>query len=49
MERGIALARVPAAAAEPGRSARVVVRNRELPAKLVRPPFVKAGRANFEL
>ncbi|MFA9461444.1 glycine cleavage system aminomethyltransferase GcvT [Thiohalorhabdus methylotrophus] len=49
LERGIALARVPAEAAGPGRSARVVVRNRELPAKLVRPPFVKAGKANFDI
>ncbi|KPV39521.1 glycine cleavage system protein T [Thiohalorhabdus denitrificans] len=49
LERGIALVRVPAAAAEPGRAAKVVVRSRELPAKLVRPPFVKAGQANFEI
>ena len=49
LQRGIALARVPAEVAEPGRSCSVTIRNRELPARLVRPPFVKNGVAAIEL
>jgi aminomethyltransferase len=49
LERGIALARVPAEAADPGLGCTVAVRSKELPARLVRPPFVKNGRAAVEL
>jgi aminomethyltransferase len=49
LERGIAMARVPAEAAGLGTACRVAVRNKELPARQVKLPFVKSGQANFEL
>jgi aminomethyltransferase len=44
LARSIALARVPAAAAAAGGIVQVEVRGRLLPARVVRPPFVRHGR-----
>ena len=44
LERGIALARL-AASVKPGDRCEVAIRNRRLPARAVRPPFVRNGRA----
>lgn len=44
LNRSIALARVPA---ETGDSVNVIIRNKPLPATIVQPPFVKAGKATF--
>jgi aminomethyltransferase len=49
LERGIAMARVPAETAQVGAQCRVAVRSKELAARQVRLPFVKNGQANFEL
>lgn len=49
LERSIAMARVPAEVAGVGTECQVVVRNKELPARQVKLPFVKNGQANFEL
>jgi aminomethyltransferase len=46
LERSIGLARVPAAAASP---VDVDIRGKRLPAKIVKPPFVRNGRALIEL
>lgn len=46
MQRSIALARIPAAAAG---DCRVEIRNAERPAKIVRPPFVRNGRILVDL
>ncbi len=45
LARSIALARVPAAGAEPGSDCSVEIRGRRLPARVVRPPFVRHGKA----
>lgn len=49
LERSIAMARVPAEAAQVGAECRVAVRNKELLARQVGLPFIKNGQANFEL
>jgi aminomethyltransferase len=49
LARSIALARVPAAAAIIGATVQVEVRGKLLDARVVRPPFVRAGRALVEL
>jgi aminomethyltransferase len=46
LERSIGLARLPAAAASP---VDVDIRGKRLPAKIVKPPFVRNGRALIEL
>lgn len=48
LQKGIAFARVPAEMAVPGSECTVVVRNKELPAKLVKYPFVKNGEAAYK-
>jgi aminomethyltransferase len=48
LDRSIALARLPAAVAV-GDTVQVVVRDRELAARVVKPPFVRNGRALVEL
>jgi len=48
LQKGIAFARVPAEVAEPGTECAVVVRNKELPAQLVKYPFVKNGEAAYK-
>ena len=48
LQQGIAFARVPAEVAEPGTECAVVVRNKELPAQLVKYPFVKNGEAAYK-
>jgi aminomethyltransferase len=48
LQQGIAFARVPAELATPGAECAVVVRNKELPAKLVHYPFVKNGEAAYK-
>jgi aminomethyltransferase len=45
LERSIALARLPAAAARPGTQVQVEVRGKLLPARVVRPPFARHGKA----
>jgi aminomethyltransferase len=45
LERGIALARLPATAIKPGGSVQVQVRRRELAAIIHHPPFVRGGRS----
>ncbi len=47
LQRGIAFARVPAEAAVPGKECVVVIRSKELPARLVRYPFVKDGEPAY--
>ena len=42
--RSVALARLPAAAAAPGTEVQVEVRGKPLPARVVRPPFVRHGK-----
>ena len=42
--RSVALARLPTAAAEPGTPVQVEVRGKALPARVVRPPFVRHGK-----
>jgi aminomethyltransferase len=49
LARSIALARVPAAAASVGGTVQVEVRGKLLDARVVRPPFVRAGRVLVEL
>ena len=49
LQRGIAMVRVPADLAQPGTECKVVVRNRELPARLVKYPFVRNSEPTFEL
>jgi len=49
LARSIALARVPAAAAIAGGTVQVEVRGKLLDARVVRPPFVRAGRVLVEL
>jgi aminomethyltransferase len=44
LERSIALARLPAAVA-PGDAVRVAIRDKELAARVVKPPFARNGRA----
>lgn len=46
LERGIALARVPAAT---GDNVMVQVRKKNIPAKVVRPPFVRNGKAKIDI
>ncbi|MEF8793387.1 glycine cleavage system aminomethyltransferase GcvT [Thiohalorhabdus sp.] len=48
LQKGIAFARVPATMAVPGTECAVVVRNKELPARLVKYPFVKNGEAAYK-
>ncbi|HKJ70886.1 MAG TPA: glycine cleavage system aminomethyltransferase GcvT [Gammaproteobacteria bacterium] len=48
LEKGIAFARVPAEMATAGTECAVVVRSRELPARLVRYPFVKNGEPAYK-
>ena len=48
LQKGIAFARVPAEMAVAGTECSVVVRNKELPAKLVKYPFVKNGEAAYK-
>ena len=48
LQQGIAFARVPAELAVAGTECAVVVRNKELPAKLVKYPFVKNGEAAYK-
>ncbi len=43
--RSVALARIPAAAATPGTAVQVEVRGTLLPGRVVRPPFVRHGKA----
>ena len=49
LARSIALARVPAAAAAAGGAVQVEVRGKLLPARLVKPPFVRNGRVLVDL
>jgi aminomethyltransferase len=49
LARSIALARVPAVAALSGATLQVEVRGKLLPARVVRPPFVRHGRPLIEL
>lgn len=49
LQRGIAMVRVPADLAKPGTECKVVVRNRELPARLVKYPFVRNAEPTFDL
>jgi aminomethyltransferase len=49
LARSIALARVPVAAAIVGSTVQVEVRDKLLDARVVRPPFVRAGRVLLEL
>ena len=42
--RSVALARLPAAAAVAGTAVQVEVRGKLLPARVVRPPFVRHGK-----
>jgi aminomethyltransferase len=49
LARSIALARVPAAAAIAGGTVQVEVRGKLLDARVVRPPFVRAGRVLVDL
>jgi len=44
LARSVALARVPAAAAAAGTAVQVEVRGKALPARVVRPPFVRHGK-----
>jgi aminomethyltransferase len=46
LERSIALARLPAAA---GGGVEVDIRGKRLPARIVRPPFVRNGKVRIEL
>jgi aminomethyltransferase len=46
LQKGIALARVPAGI---GEICQVEIRGKLVPAQVVKPPFVRAGKANFEL
>ena len=48
LQQGIAFARVPAEVAEPGTECAVVIRGKELPARLVRYPFVKNGQSAYK-
>ncbi|MGH8272878.1 MAG: glycine cleavage system aminomethyltransferase GcvT [Gammaproteobacteria bacterium] len=48
IERSVALARVPAAAASED-EAQVLMRNREMPAAIVKPPFVRRGKVRVNL
>lgn len=48
LQQGIAFARVPAELAVAGTECAVVVRNKELPARLVKYPFVKNGEAAYK-
>ena len=49
LERSIALARIPrAAAAEPGSEVEVAVRNRRLRARIVKYPFVRHGQSKLD-
>lgn len=48
LERSIAFARLPGAAAGESEAA-IVMRKRELPAKIVKPPFVRGGKSNVAL
>ena len=48
LQQGIAFARVPAELAAAGTECAVVVRNKELPARLVKYPFVKNGEAAYK-
>jgi aminomethyltransferase len=48
LERSIALARIPGAAASESEVA-IVMRKRELPAAIVKPPFVRGGKADVAL
>jgi aminomethyltransferase len=48
IERSIALARVPAAAASET-EAQVIIRGREAPAAIVKPPFVRRGKVRVNL
>ncbi len=45
LERSIALARLPGTAAEPGATVQVDIRGKFLNARVVKPPFVRLGRA----
>jgi aminomethyltransferase len=49
LQRGIAMVRVPADLAKPGTECKVIVRNRELPARLVKYPFVRDSEPTFDL
>ena len=44
LQRGVALVRIPAAVAI-GETVQVVVRNKQLPAVTMAPPFVRSGRS----
>jgi aminomethyltransferase len=44
LARSVALARLPAQAAAPGAAVQVEVRGKLLPARVVRPPFVRHGK-----
>ncbi len=46
LERSIGLARLPAAAAG---EVQVDIRGKQMPARIVKPPFVRNGRALIEL
>jgi aminomethyltransferase len=48
LERSIALARLPAAAAAAGR-VEVDIRGKRVPARIVKPPFARNGKARIEL
>jgi aminomethyltransferase len=43
LDRGVGLAYVPAAAARPGTAIEIVIRDKAIPAEVVRPPFYKDG------
>ncbi len=47
LQRGIAFARVPADTAQPGAEAKVIMRGKEQPVRLVKAPFVKEGEALY--
>ena len=43
LDRGVGMGYVPAEAAKPGTALEVMIRDRALPAEVVRPPFYKEG------
>ena len=43
LDKGVGLAYVPAAAAKPGTAIEIVIRDKAVPAAVVRPPFYKDG------
>ncbi len=49
LQRGIGMVRIPTEVATPYTPCRLVTRERELAAQIVKLPFVKSGRATFDL